>query len=762
MPEMPSQSVTPAPGTADALDVVPALGATVHDGGVAFAVWTGTGERVEVCLFDEDRREERFVLPAVVDGVHHGFVPGVGPGARYGFRVHGRWDPARGERYNPVKLLLDQYARAIDGRLDHDGPVTGHVAPAPLAGTGDTADADLVRDDRDSAPWVPLSVVVDAAHADGYDWCGDVAPRTRWVDTVIYEAHVRGLTARHPSVPERERGTFAGLGHPDVVAHLVSLGVTAVELLPVHHFVTEATVAARGLPNYWGYSSVGFFAPHAAYSAAGSRGEQVAEFKDMVRALHGAGLEVILDVVYNHTAEGDEDGPTIGLRGQDNRASYRLRKDGRRYDDVTGTGNTLDLAQPHTLGLVLDSLRYWVQEMHVDGFRFDLAPALARTPHGVDMRSSFMTSIARDPVIRAAKLIAEPWDVGPGGYRLGGFPPPWTEWNDRFRDTVRDFWRGSSHGVRDLGYRLSGSSDLFRDGDRRPYASINFVTAHDGFTLRDLVSYDSKHNEANLEDGADGAEHNRSWNCGAEGETNDATVAALRRRQMRNLVGTLLLSTGVPMLVAGDEIGRTQLGNNNAYCQDNAISWVDWAQAASWGDMCSFVQRLTQLRRRHATLRQRHFFDGRPVRAGGPKDLTWLTANGDEMTDADWHDPHLQTLGLYLSGDALRQHDPAAQRVADDSFLLWLHAGEDDVRVQLPDVRQVDDAPSRRSDATASATGTSSPDLAGSGDYVLEVDTARDGGVAVPSPTFAAGSAVSIEARSLVLLRIPAGPRTTA
>ncbi|WP_069465636.1 glycogen debranching protein GlgX, partial [Actinacidiphila rubida] len=527
--------------------------------GTNFALWAGGAESVELCLFGADGSETRAPLTELTHEVWHGFVPDVLPGQRYGYRVGGRWDPWTGARWNPAKLLLDPYARAVDGEFEMVPEVYGHVRDWQ-----EPAVADTVRDNRDSAPFVPKGVVVD----DDDDWEDDRRPKTPWSDSVIYELHVRGFTQRHPDVPPELRGTYAGLAHPAALAHLTDLGVTAVELLPVHQFAHEDHLERRGLRNYWGYNSIGYFAPHAAYSASGTRGEQVGEFKRMVRALHAAGIEVILDVVYNHTAEGGQGGPTLSLRGVDNRGYYRLAGDPRGYADYTGCGNTLSVVQPHVLRLITDSLRYWVTEMGVDGFRFDLAAALARSMHDVDMLSPFLATIAQDPVLRRVKLIAEPWDVGAGGYQVGAFPPLWTEWNDRFRDTVRDFWRGATGDVRDLGYRLSGSSDLYDWGGRRPYASVNYVTAHDGFTLRDLVSHNGKHNEANGEDGRDGTDDNRSWNCGAEGETGDPEVLALRARQLRNLLATLLLSTGVPMLVAGDEMGRTQGGNNNAYCQD--------------------------------------------------------------------------------------------------------------------------------------------------------------------------------------------------
>jgi glycogen operon protein len=639
-----------------------------------FALWAPLADRVDVCLFDEDGTEHRVALAERTFDVHHGEVPHVGAGHRYGFRVHGPWDPEIGLRFNPAKLLLDPRARAISGRLQYDPAVFGHLR-SDLVHPGD----DLLRSTRDSAPFVPRSVVVD----DTFDWGDDRPLRVPWADTVVYEAHVRGLTMRHPDVPEELRGTYAGLAHPAVVEYLLDLGVTTVELLPVHHFVDEPHVVRNRLVNYWGYNTIGFFAPHAAYSSTGDRGGQVREFQQMVRTLHEAGLEVILDVVYNHTAEQGADGPTLSFRGVDNPAYYKLRDHGRRYRDYTGCGNTLDTAHPPGLTLVLDSLRYWVRDMHVDGFRFDLAPSLVRGARDVDMAGVFLTALQQDEILRTTKLVAEPWDVGPGGYQVGEFPLLWTEWNDKYRDTVRDFWRGATPGVRDLAYRLSGSSDLY--GDRRaPYASVNFVTAHDGFTLRDLVSYDRKHNGANREHGRDGNDDNRSCNHGVEGESDDPAVVALRRRQMANLLSTLLLSAGVPMLLGGDESGRTQRGNNNGYCQDNEISWFDWSEAAKWTDLTDLVRRLLALRRQHPVLRQAHWFVGRPAVHGGRKDLAWFAPDGDEMTDAWWWDTSLQTLGMFLAGDAIRSRTERGERIRDDSFLIWLHAGAAALDVVLP------------------------------------------------------------------------------
>ncbi|MGK4583050.1 glycogen debranching protein GlgX [Kitasatospora sp. HPMI-4] len=644
--------------------------------GTNFALWAAGAEAVELCLFDEDGQETRHPLTEQTFQTWHGYLPGVLPGTRYGYRVHGRWDPWTGARWNPAKLLLDPYARAIDGHYTSHDAVCTAVRNWPEREVADT-----VRDNRDSAPYVPRAVVVH----DDDDWYDDHRPKTPWAETVLYELHVRGFTMRHPGIPPELRGTYAGLAHPAALEYLTGLGVTAVELLPVHHHVSEDHLQQRGLTNYWGYNTLGYFAPHAGYSATGSRGQQVGEFKRMVRALHAAGIEVILDVVYNHTAESGVLGPALSLRGIDNGAYYRLDRSRRGYADYTGCGNTLDTRQPQAVRLVTDSLRYWVTEMGVDGFRFDLAAALARGSDGVEMRHPFLAAVSQDPVLSRVKLIAEPWDVGPGGYQVGGFPPLWAEWNDKYRDTVRDFWRGARRDVRELGYRLSGSSDLYQRGGRRPYASVNYVTAHDGFTLRDLVSYQRKHNEANGEDNRDGTDDNRAWNCGTEGETADPGIVDLRHRQLRNMISTLLLSTGVPMLTAGDELGRTQGGNNNAYCQDGETSWLDWSllDDPGWRSLHDLTARLIRLRREHPVLRQRAFFSGHAAVPGGQQDLTWFTARGREMTEADWFAP-TAVLGMLLSGTAMSERDEHGCPLTDDSFLLLLNSGPQSIPFTLP------------------------------------------------------------------------------
>ena len=651
------------------------LGSTWTEESTNFAVWAPEASAAYLCLVDEGGTETRHRLTERTLGIWHGAVPGVRPGQRYGYRVAGPWAPEQGLRFNTQKLLLDPYARAVSGQLVQDPAIFGFTVDAPGS-----------RDFLDSAGKVPLSVVVD----DRFDWGDDQPARRRWRDTVIYELHVKGMTQLHDRVPEELRGTYAGLAAPAVIDYLCDLGVTAVELLPVHQFVTEPAVAARGLTNYWGYNSIGFFAPHAAYSSSGDRGQQVTEFKAMVKALHDAGLEVLLDVVYNHTAEAGVDGPTLSFRGLDDKIYHRVPPGPAgegfhdAYWDVTGCGNTVDASHPFALRMILDSLRYWVTEMHVDGFRFDLLSALTRTRRELDMRSHLLVAIGQDPVLRHVKLVAEPWDASTDGYRVGEFPPPWIEWNDQFRDEIRDFWNGRSAGIRSVATRLAGSSDLYADDGRSPYASVNFVTAHDGFTVRDLVSYDHKHNEANGEDNQDGSNNNRSSNHGVEGETADKKIVALRRRQVANLMATLCLSNGVPMITAGDERGRTQRGNNNAYCQDNELSWIDWRADDAWLDVFEITQAALRLRREHPALRQRHFFEGRPTIRGGPKDLAWLHPSGREMTGEDWYDPTLTTLGMFVSGAPLRSPGPHGEQQVDKSFAMFFNSGDKSVQVELP------------------------------------------------------------------------------
>src|SRR5712692_5573502 len=604
------------------------LGATWDGTGVNFSLFSQNATKVELCLFDGpngNREIARIRMPEQTDQVWHVYLPGIRPGQLYGYRVHGSYEPQVGHRFNPAKLLLDPYAKAIAGTIRWSDALFGYTV-----GHAD----DLSCDERDSAGGLPKCVVVDPA----FNWGNDAYPRTPWHKTLIYELHVKGFTSRHLDVPQQMQGTYAGLTCPEVIDYLHSLGITAVELMPVHQFVADKHLLDKGLTNYWGYNSIGFFAPEARYASSGTRGQQVVEFKTMVKVLHSEGIEVILDVVYNHTGEGNQLGPTLCFRGIDNAAYYRLMPDNQRYYmDYTGCGNTLDMTHPRTLQLIMDSLRYWVLEMHVDGFRFDLASALARELHAVDRLGAFFDIIHQDPVLSQAKLIAEPWDLGEGGYQVGNFPVLWAEWNGEYRDTVRRFWKGDGGLVGGLAYRLTGSSDLYGWSGRRPYASLNFITAHDGFTLADLVSYNEKHNQANGEENHDGHNHNLSWNCEVEGPTDDPAVLALRARQRRNLLATLLLSQGVPMLQAGDEIGRTQQGNNNAYCQDNEISWIDWTLNRPRQELLEFTRLLTRLFHRHPVLRRRKFFHGRQIRGSAVKDLVWFRPEGEEMSDEDWN-----------------------------------------------------------------------------------------------------------------------------
>jgi isoamylase len=656
------------------------LGAAYDGAGTNFSVFSEAASAVRLCLFDDEGREERVRLTEVDGFVHHCYLPGVGPGQRYGFRVEGPFDPAAGLRCNPSKLLLDPYAKAMSGGIAWGQEVFGYPFGAPDA-----------REDSDSAARTMRSIVVSPY----FDWDAglgaDHRPNTPYHDTVIYEAHVKGLTARHPEIPPEQRGTYAGLAHPAVIEHLKGLGVTALELMPVHQFVHDERLVSLGLSNYWGYNTVGFFAPHNGYSASGDRGEQVQEFKMMVKSLHQAGIEVILDVVYNHTAEGNHLGPTLSFRGIDNAAYYRLVDDDPRYyADTTGTGNSLLMRHPHVLQMIMDSLRYWVTEMHVDGFRFDLAATLARQFHEVDRLSAFFDLVQQDPVVSQVKLIAEPWDLGEGGYQVGNFPPLWAEWNGRYRDTVRDFWRGEPATHAELASRLTGSADLYQSDGRRPIASVNFVTAHDGFTLRDLVSYDEKHNEANGEDNRDGESHNRSWNCGAEGESDDEQINTLRARQRRNMIATLLLSQGVPMISHGDELGRTQRGNNNAYCQDNELSWVDWENPAPDESFGEFVAKTVRLRAENPVFRRRRFFRGAPPRGAEPDalpDIAWFTPAAQEMTEQDWQAGFARALTVFLNGEAIAEPDERGEQVTGSSFLLLFNAHHEGLEFVLPPTR---------------------------------------------------------------------------
>jgi isoamylase len=642
------------------------LGASWDGEGTNFAIFSENAAEVELCLFDTpDAPEASRVLRLRERTAHvwHGYVPGVGPGTYYGYRMEGPYEPARGLRFNPFKLLVDPYARALAGRVDY----RFH----PYAYPFDQPGQDWVLDDEDSAPGVPKGVVIDPS----FDWQGDAPPKIPWHKTVIYEAHVKGLTRLHPEVPEEIRGTYAAVAHPAVVEHLKSLGVTALELLPIHEIVDEYFLVQKGLRNYWGYSTLNFFAPAGRYAHSRDYGEQVREFKEMVRRLHAAGIEVILDVVYNHTGEGHHLGPTLSLKGIDNPSYYRLVRDNPRfYMDYTGTGNSLNMMHPQSLKLVMDSLRYWVQEMHVDGFRFDLASTLARELHDVDRLSAFFDIIHQDPVISKVKLIAEPWDVGPGGYQVGNFPVLWAEWNGRYRDTVRAYWRGDPGTMGELGYRLTGSSDLYETDGRRPHASINFLTAHDGFTLNDLVSYNEKHNWANGEENRDGHDHNLSYNFGVEGPTTDADIIRQREKQKRNFLATMLLSQGVPMLCGGDEMGRTQQGNNNAYCQDNEISWLNWKLSDRDRQLLEFTRRVARLRARHPVFHRRHFFQGRRIRGSELEDITWLRPDGKEMTEEEWNTHFTRCFGMRLGGDAMLEWDERGERVIDDTFLLLFNA----------------------------------------------------------------------------------------
>ena len=709
------------------------LGATYDGTGTNFSLFSEIATGVELCLFDEDGAEECISLTEVTALCWHGYLPNVSPGQRYGFRVHGPYEPSAGHRCNPNKLLLDPYAKAVEGEVKWDPAVFGY----PLGGD------DLAMDERDSGPFVPKAVVTNPF----FDWGVDRPPRTPWHETVVYETHVKGFTKLHPDVDEDLRGTYAGLAHPAAIEHLKGLGVTAVELMPVHQFIQDNYLEEKGLRNYWGYNSIGFLAPHNDYAARGQLGEQVGEFKNMVRELHEAGIEVILDVVYNHTAEGNHLGPTLSLKGIDNAAYYRLVPDDHRYYmDYTGTGNSLNMRHPHTLQLVMDSLRYWVIDMHVDGFRFDLASTLARGLHEVDRLSAFFDLIQQDPVVSQVKLIAEPWDIGEGGYQVGNFPPLWSEWNGKYRDVVRDFWRGESATLPEFASRITGSSDLYQSDGRHPSASVNFVTAHDGFTLADLVSYNEKHNEANGEDNNDGESHNRSWNHGAEGDTDDPKIRSLRRRQQRNFLATLFLSQGVPMLLGGDEMGRTQGGNNNGYAQDNEISWIDWSLREENADLLALTANLADFRRNHPVFRRRRWFQGRPIHGETVTDIGWFAPDGTDMSDEDWDSGFAKSIGVFLNGDAIPDPDPRGEKITDDSFLVLFNAHHEGIPFSIPNrdwgdhwvvVLDTDDLPL----ASDSPAGT-----------VWNTTVTWEPGLGEGEPV-KKGEQIQVGARSLVVLR---------
>jgi isoamylase len=689
------------------------LGATYDGAGANFSVFSEIAQRVELCLFDDRGNETRVDLPEMTALCWHGYLPNVSPGQRYGFRVHGPWDPGAGNRCNPNKLLLDPYGKAVEGQVKWNEALFGHHFDQPESS----------RNDVDSAPFMPKSVVSNPY----FDWGSDRYPRTPWHQTVIYEVHVKGFTKLHPDIPEELRGTYAGMAHPAAIKHLRSIGITAVEVMPVHQFVHDAHLLERGLRNYWGYNSIGYLAAHNEYSSGGELGQQVQEFKRMVKTLHDEGIEVILDVVYNHTAEGNHLGPILSMKGIDNAAYYRLVPgQPQYYMDYTGTGNSLNMRHPHVLQLIMDSLRYWHLDMHVDGFRFDLAATLARELHDVDRLSAFFDLIQQDPAISQVKLIAEPWDVGEGGYQVGNFPPLWSEWNGKYRDTVRDYWRGTDRTLGELANRITGSSDLYAMTGRRPYASINFVTAHDGFALRDLVSYNEKHNEANGENDQDGESNNRSWNCGEEGPTNREDVNTLRSRQQRNFLACLMLSQGVPMLLGGDEIGRTQQGNNNAYCQDNGLSWFDWEHVDD--GLFAFASRIVAFRHEHPVFQRRRWFLGRPLRGADVSDIGWFRPDGERMTDDDWNNSFARSLGLYLNGQALPDPDAHGERIIDDSFYLLYNAHYEPLTFKLPT------GPWGERWAKAIDTSNSVPDL-------------RE------QQMLAAGQELLVEAYSMVVLR---------
>jgi len=710
------------------------LGANYDGFGTNFSLFSEIAERVELCLFDDVGKETRIDLNEVTGYCWHAYLPEVRPGQRYGYRVHGPWDPAGGHRCNPAKLLLDPYAKAIEGQVDW------HEAIFPYSSEKKFE----VPNDLDSAPYMPRCLV----HQPYFEWNGDRCLQRPWHETVIYETHVKGFTARHPGIPEAQRGTFTGLAHPVAVSYLKSLGVTAVELMPVHQFIHDKRLIDLGMRNYWGYNSIGFFAPHNEYAADPRLGGQVAEFKQMVKTLHQAGIEVILDVVYNHTAEGNHLGPMFSFKGIDNAYYYRLDKDPRYYQDYTGTGNSLHMRDPHVLQLVMDSLRYWIREMHVDGFRFDLAAALARELHDVDRLSAFFDIIQQDPMISQVKLIAEPWDVGEGGYQVGNFPPVWSEWNGKYRDCVRDFWRGREETLGEFGSRLTGSSDLYENTCRLPFASINFITAHDGFPLGDLVSYNQKHNEANGEDNRDGSNDNRSWNCGEEGPTENPDIRELRRRQVRNFLATLFLSQGVPMLLGGDEIGRSQQGNNNSYCQDNELSWHDWENADR--ELLDFCRTLIRFRHKHPVFRRRRWFQGRAIHGRQVVDIAWFTPEGIPMSEKNWERGVARSLGVFLNGEAIPNPNPQGEPVIDDNFYLMFNAHHEDKIFTLPKLQTIDNW----QPVLDTSRGWFGEGQQGSAGNLMKGGLTAGDIVAVGGG-LREGSSLKVEARSMVMLQRP-------
>lgn len=694
------------------------LGATWDGRGVNFAIYAENAEWVELCLYDnqgEQMERHRIRIREASHHVWHAYLPGVRPGQMYGYRAYGQYDPQNGLRYNPNKLLIDPYAKAIAGGVQWHESLFGYIMGHP--------DEDLSFNDTDSGPYVPKSVVVNQ----DFNWGGDRSPNIPYHKTIIYETHVKGFTKSHPDIPEEIRGKYAGLAHPVTINYLKSLGVTAVELMPVHQFVIDKVLVDKGLTNYWGYNTIGFFAPDIRYSSSGVTGGQVTEFKQMVKALHKAGIEVILDVVYNHTAEGNHLGPTLSFRGLDNTSYYRLTENRRYYMDYTGTGNTLNARLPSVLRLIMDSLRYWILEMHVDGFRFDLAATLARELHEVDRLSAFFDIIHQDPVISQVKLIAEPWDIGEGGYQVGKFPLGWAEWNGKYRDSIRDYWRGADSMLAEFAERFTGSSDLYKGDYRRPTASINFVTAHDGFTLNDMVSYNEKHNEANGEDNRDGEDHNRSWNCGVEGETDDPEINALREKQKRNFLTTLLLSQGVPMIVCGDELSRTQKGNNNAYCQDNEISWIDWEKADN--DLLAFTQKLINLRKKHPNFRRRNWFRGQRIKGAGVEDIAWFLPSAIEMSEENWNHDFAKSLAIFLNGNGIHSVGPKGERVVDNSFYIMFNAHYESLTFVLPSKKY--------------------------GIRWVKILDTHENFISETGPVYKAGQSVTVESRSVVLFKLP-------